>query len=240
MKKLLKIAALSVTALTLAVAHADETAIKQMLVKSMPDVRVDSVRPSDIKGIYEVMVGANILYATEDGKYIFQGRLIDVESRADLTEQKLGAVRLAALDKLGEAKMIIFKAKIPKYTVTIFTDIDCAYCRKLHSEIDSYMAQGITIRYVFFPRAGKGSESYNKAVSVWCAKDRNAALTAAKKDQSIDNKSCENPVDEHMQLAADFDVKGTPMIITEKGNVYPGYLPAKELVQALEIEKKPR
>ncbi|MDD5278005.1 MAG: thioredoxin fold domain-containing protein, partial [Methylovulum sp.] len=76
--------------------------------------------------------------------------------------------------------------------------------------------------------------------SVWCAKDRNAALTAAKKDQSIDNKSCENPVDEHMQLAADFDVKGTPMIITEKGNVYPGYLPAKELVQALEIEKKPR
>ncbi|ASF47894.1 disulfide isomerase DsbC N-terminal domain-containing protein [Methylovulum psychrotolerans] len=240
MKKLLKIAALSVTALTLAVAHADETAIKQMLAKSMPDVRVDSVRPSDIKGIYEVMVGANILYATEDGKYIFQGRLIDVESRADLTEQKLGAVRLAALDKLGEAKMIIFKAKIPKYTVTIFTDIDCAYCRKLHSEIDSYMAQGITIRYVFFPRAGKGSESYNKAVSVWCAKDRNAALTAAKKDQSIDNKSCENPVDEHMQLAADFDVKGTPMIITEKGNVYPGYLPAKELVQALEIEKKPR
>ncbi|POZ53150.1 disulfide isomerase DsbC N-terminal domain-containing protein [Methylovulum psychrotolerans] len=240
MKKLLKIAALSVTALSLAVAHADETAIKQMLAKSMPDVRVDSVRPSDIKGIYEVMVGANILYATEDGKYIFQGRLIDVESRADLTEQKLGAVRLAALDKLGEAKMIIFKAKIPKYTVTIFTDIDCAYCRKLHSEIDSYMAQGITIRYVFFPRAGKGSESYNKAVSVWCAKDRNAALTAAKKDQSIDNKSCENPVDEHMQLAADFDVKGTPMIITEKGNVYPGYLPAKELVQALEIEKKPR
>lgn len=238
MKKLLKIAALSVTALTLAVAHADENAIKQILAKSMPDVRVDAVRPSEIKGIYEVMVGANILYATEDGKYIFQGRLIDVESRADLTERKLGAVRLAALEKLGEAKMIIFKAKIPKYTVTIFTDIDCAYCRKLHSEIDSYMAQGITIRYVFFPRAGKGSESYNKAVSVWCAKDRNAALTAAKKDQSIDNKSCENPVDEHMQLAADFDVKGTPMIITEKGNIYPGYLPAKELVEALETEKK--
>ncbi len=238
MNKLLKITALSVMALTLASAHADENAIKQTLAKSMPDVRVDAVRPSEAKGIYEVQVGSNILYATEDGKYVFQGRMIDVESHSDLTERKLGAIRLAALDKLGEAKMIIFKAKIPKYTVTIFTDIDCGYCRKLHSEIDTYLAQGITIRYVFFPRAGKGSESYNKAISVWCAKDRNAALTAAKKDQNLDNKTCDNPVDEHLQLAADFDVKGTPMIVTEKGNIYPGYLPAKELVEALEAEKK--
>ncbi|PPD40279.1 MAG: disulfide bond formation protein DsbC [Methylobacter sp.] len=238
MKKLLKIAALSVTALTLAVAHADENAIKQSIGKSMPDVKIDSVKPSEVKGIYEVVVGSNILYATEDGKYLFQGRLIDIESRTDLTERKLATSRLAALDKIGEDKMIIFKPKINKYTVSIFTDIDCGYCRKLHSEIDQYMAQGITIRYLFFPRAGKGSESYNKAVSVWCAKDRNAALTAAKKDQAVATKTCDNPVDEHMALAADFDVKGTPMIVTEKGNIYPGYLPAKELVEALETEKK--
>ena len=122
------------------------------------------------------------------------------------------------------------------YTVTIFTDIDCGYCRKLHSELDQYLAQGITIQYVFFPRAGKDSDSYNKAVSVWCANDRNAALTAAKKDQNVPGKTCDNPVDEHMQLAAEFDVKGTPMIISENGNVYPGYLPAAQLVAALQSE----
>ncbi|MDD2723514.1 MAG: DsbC family protein [Methylovulum sp.] len=238
MKKLLKIAAFSITAVALAAAHADENAIKQSIAKSMPDVKIDSVKPSEVKGIFEVAVGSTILYATEDGKYLFQGRLIDVESRTDLTERKLAATRLAALDKIGEDKMIIFKPKINKYTVSIFTDIDCGYCRKLHSEIDQYMAQGITIRYLFYPRAGKGSESYNKAISVWCAKDRNAALTAAKKDQKVETKTCENPVDEHMKLAADFDVKGTPMIVTEKGNIYPGYLPAKELVEALETEKK--
>jgi thiol:disulfide interchange protein DsbC len=238
MKKTLKIAALSMMALAAPVANADEDAIKQAIAKSMPEVKIDSIHPSEAKGLYEVAVGSSVLYATEDGKYLLQGRLIDVASRTDLTERKLAVGRLAALDKIGKDNMIIFKAKIPKYTVSIFTDIDCGYCRKLHSEIDQYLAQGITIQYLFFPRAGKGSDSYNKAVSVWCAKDRNAALTAAKKDQTIEAKTCDNPVDEHMKLADAFEVKGTPMVVTEKGNIYPGYLPAKELVEALEAERK--
>lgn len=242
MKKLFKIAPLSIAAsliaLHLPVAYADEEAIKQVISKSMPDVKIDSIKPSEAKGIYEIMVGSNILYATEDGKYLLQGRLINVETRTDVTEAKLATARLAALDKLGEGNMIIFKPKIQKYTVSIFTDLDCGYCRKLHSEIDQYLAQGITIRYLFYPRAGKGSDSYNKAISVWCAKDRNAALTAAKKGEKLETKTCDNPVDKHMQLASDFDVKGTPMIVTEKGNIYPGYLPAAEMVQMLEAEKK--
>ena len=238
MNRLTKTLVFSLAALTFSAVNADEKAIKQSLAKSMPEVQVESIKPSDVKGIYEVVIGSNIYYVTDDGKYLFQGRLIDVASRTDLTEKKLAATRLVALDKIGENNMIIFKPKIHKYTVTIFTDIDCGYCRKLHSEIDQYMAEGITIRYLFFPRAGKGSESYSKAISVWCSADRNAALTAAKKDQKIEPKTCENPIDAHMRLADQFEVKGTPMIISEKGNIYPGYLPAKELVEALESEKK--
>lgn len=238
MKTLAKIAVLTLSALAALSGQADEATIKEALGKSMPDVKIDEIRPAVVKGMYEVLVGSNLVYATEDGKYLFQGRLIDVASRTDLTERKLSASRLAVLDKLGEAKMIIFRPKIHKYTVSIFTDIDCGYCRKLHSEIDQYLAQGITIRYLFYPRAGKGSDSYHKAVSVWCADDRNAALTAAKKDQPVPPKTCDNPVDAHMKLAADFDAKGTPMIVTEQGNIYPGYLPAKELVELLESEKK--
>ena len=206
----------------------------------MPSVKVDSVKPAVVKGLFEVVVGANIYYVSEDGKYLLQGRLVDVAARKDLTEEKLNVTRKLAIEKMGQANMIVFKPKITKYTVTIFTDIDCGYCRKLHSEIDQYLAQGITIQYLFFPRAGKGSDSYNKAVSVWCAEDRNAALTASKKDQKLPEKTCDNPIDKHMQLAAEFDVKGTPMIISENGNVYPGYLPAKQLVEALENEKNPQ
>ncbi|MDI1276865.1 DsbC family protein [Methylobacter sp.] len=237
MKKVIKIAALSLLGLTLSVAHADENAIRQALTKSMPSVKVGSVKPSEINGLYEVTVGGNIFYVSDDGKYLVQGHLVDVAARVDLTEEKLSGVRKQAIEKLGLDKMIVFKPKESKYTVSIFTDIDCGYCRKLHSEIDQYMAQGITIQYLFFPRAGKGSDSYHKAVSVWCADDRKAALTAAKKGDTPPAKTCVNPIDEHMQLAEDFEVKGTPMIVTEKGNIFPGYLPAKQLAEALADEK---
>ena len=234
MRKVIKIAALSLFGLMLSAANADEVAIKRSMAKSMPSVKIDSVKPSEVKGLYEVIVGANIFYVSGDGKYLLQGRLVDVATRKDLTEEKLSNTRKQAIEKVGQDNMIVFKSKIKKYTVSVFTDIDCGYCRKLHSEIDQYLAQGITIQYLFFPRTGKDSDSYNKAVSVWCADDRNAALTAAKKDQKVPAKTCDNPVDEHMQLGADFDVKGTPMIVSENGNIYPGYLPAKQLVEALE------
>lgn len=239
MNKTIKIAAFIIPALTLFSAKADENAIRQSLSKSMPTIKIDSIKPSVVKGLFEVKVGANILYVSEDGKYLLQGRLVDVEARTDLTEEKLSELRKSELEKIGQDKMIVFKPKIARHKVWIFTDIDCGYCRKLHSEIDQYLAQGITIQYLFFPRAGKGSESYNKAVSVWCSKDRNAALTEAKKGKTPEAKTCDNPVDEHMQLGADFDMKGTPMIITENGNAYPGYLPAKQLAEALESEKNP-
>ncbi|MDD5580899.1 MAG: DsbC family protein [Methylobacter sp.] len=237
MKNITKIAALALLGLALTEANADENAVKQAMAKSMPSVKIDSVKPSVINGVYEVIVGANIIYVSDNGKYILQGHLIDVDARRDLTEEKLGDTRIEAIKKIGQDNMIVFKPKISKYKVTIFTDIDCGYCQKLHSEIDQYLAQGITIQYLFFPRAGKGSDSYNKAVSVWCSADRNTALTSAKKGNVPAPKTCDNPVDEHMQLGEEFDVKGTPMIVTEKGNIYPGYLPAKQLVEALESEK---
>lgn len=237
MKIITQITGLLLLILLLPFANADEAEIKQSLGKSMPTTKIESIKPSEIKGVYEVVLGSSIYYVSEDGKYLLQGRLVDVANRTDLTEQKLGATRKAALERMGVGNMIVFKPKIAKYKVSIFTDIDCGYCRKLHSEIDQYLAEGITIQYLFFPRAGKGSDSYDKAVSVWCAKDRNAALTVAKRDQKLEKKTCTNPIDKHMQLAAEFDVKGTPMIVTENGNIYPGYLPAKELVQALQGEK---
>lgn len=238
MKQFKKIA-LSVMGLVLLganTAQADEDAIRKAFTKSMPSIKVGSVKPSEAKGLYEVSVGGSILYVTEDGKYMMEGHLIDIEGRKDLTELKLAGIRKLAVEKLGEDKMIIFKPEKSKHKVTIFTDIDCGYCRKLHGELDQYMAEGITVQYLFYPRAGKGSESYNKAVSVWCAKDRNAALTDAKNNKKIENTTCDNPIDEHMQLGVEFDVRGTPMIVTESGNIFPGYVPAKRLKTALESE----
>jgi thiol:disulfide interchange protein DsbC len=237
MQQLIRTLIFTGAVLSASMASADENAIKESLKKSMPSINPESIKPSEVKGLYEVVVGANIFYMSEDGKYLLQGRLVDVAARTDLTEVKMSQTRKNALAKLGEDQMIVFKPKESKYKVYIFTDIDCGYCRKLHSEIDQYMAEGITIQYLFFPRSGKDTDSYKKAVSVWCASDRNAALTKAKKGENIEAKNCTNPVDAHMQLGVEFEARGTPMIVTENGSVYPGYLPAKQLVEVLREEK---
>lgn len=215
-------------------ADVDKNALKKKLAERMPSLTVENISPSEIKGLYEVMVGANIYYVSEDGRYLIQGRMFDLVDKKDLTEKKLAIAKAALINSVSKDDMIIFKAPMQKYVINIFTDIDCGYCRKLHAEIDQYMAEGITVQYLFFPRAGKSSESYKKAVSVWCASDRNAALTAAKSNsESLEEKTCKNPVDAHMALGDELGVRGTPMMITPKGTVFPGYMPAKKLVEAL-------
>ncbi|MDT4331737.1 DsbC family protein [Methylomonas sp. MED-D] len=236
MKTLFRTLVIAASAAISANAAADEAAIKKALTEFMPSGQVDSITPAEIKGLYEVTMGANIFYASEDGKYLLQGQLFDAEAKKNITETKQAGARKNALDKVGEKNMIIFKPESPKHQVSVFTDIDCGYCRKLHSEMEQYQAQGITIRYLFFPRAGKGSDSYKKAVSVWCAPDRNKALTSAKKGENLDSKACDNPVDNHMALGEEFGMNGTPMIVTEKGNVLPGYVPAAQLAKILSSE----
>ncbi|MGR9052159.1 MAG: DsbC family protein [Gammaproteobacteria bacterium] len=236
MKMLFSSLLLSTLAVASLSAGADENDVRKALRTAMPSAEPDFVKPSEVKGLYEIKLGSSIVYMSEDGKYLLQGRLVDIEAKKDLTEAKLAGFRVQALDALGLDKMIVFAPEKSRHKVFVFTDIDCGYCRKLHSEIDQYMAEGITIQYLFFPRAGKGSDSYKKAVSVWCADDRNAALTAAKKSGNIEEKSCSNPVDEHMKLGVEFGARGTPMIVTETGMVFPGYLPAKKLSEVLDDE----
>jgi thiol:disulfide interchange protein DsbC len=201
-------------------------------------MKPDSITETPIKGLFEVVVGTQLFYVSEDGKFLINGSITDRNTKEDLSEKRLSSIRLKALENIGLDKMIVFKPKIQKHFIYVFTDIDCGYCRKLHSQIEDYLREGIEVRYLFFPRAGKDSDSYHKAVTVWCAKDRNAALTSAKKGENLPQKSCKNPIDEHMALAQDLGVRGTPMIVTDKGMIQPGYMPAKVLINLLDGVKE--
>ena len=161
--------------------------VRQSLNMLLPGMKFGEITPSPIPGLYEVVIGHKLAYVTENGRYLMQGTLIDIEMQKDLTEPRVNAIKSKAITSLNEEMMVIFGPEKAKHNVTVFTDIDCGYCRKLHSEIDQYMEQGIRIRYLFYPRAGVGSSSYQKAVSVWCADDRKAAMTTAKSGQ-IDRK----------------------------------------------------
>ena len=210
--------------------------LRQALEKSLDGAKIDAIRESEIDGLFEVVIGPRLYYVSKDGRYLLQGHLIDLLTRTDVTESRLKQARIKALENMSEDKMIVFSPAKPEHTITVFTDIDCGYCRRLHSQIDEYLKRGIRVRYMFFPRAGKDSESYDKAVAVWCAKDRRKALTEAKQGQAIERKRCDNPVDEHMRLAQDFGVSGTPMIITDGGVVLPGYVPPDALERYLKAQ----
>ncbi|PHS70184.1 MAG: disulfide bond formation protein DsbC [Cycloclasticus sp.] len=231
MKKLLL--GLIVSAFYSVVVLADEASIAENLSKVIPNISKEDVSKTPITGLYQVIVGARIIYVSDDGRYIIQGDMVDLSNRENMTESMLNSVRKGVLDKVDEKNMIIFVAKKPRHTVTIFSDIDCGYCRKLHAGIDNYLDAGITVRYLFFPRSGPNTESYFKAVSVWCADDRNEALTDAKLNNKVVTKTCDNPIDEHMKLAQAFGINGTPAIIADDGTMVPGFVPAKELVKHL-------
>jgi thiol:disulfide interchange protein DsbC len=215
-------------------ALADDVAtVKAAVAKALPDVKVDSVVASPVSGLYEVMIGSQIVYVTGDGRYFVDGRIVDLKTREDLTEPRLASVRKSTVDAVPESDMLVFAPAKFDHTITVFTDIDCPYCVKLHSQISKYEDEGIRVRYLFFPRAGAHSPSYDEAVSVWCSDDRNQALTDAKAGKKIAAKTCDNPVDEHMAVARKVGINGTPAIMLETGDLIPGYVEPKRLAQMI-------
>jgi thiol:disulfide interchange protein DsbC len=200
----------------------------------LPDLQADDIRATPIENLYEVSIGMRVVYVTGDGRYLLQGSVIDLETRTEITAERQSALKLAALNEVGEEQMVVFGPEDAEYTVTVFTDIDCGFCRRLHGDMAGYNEKGIRIRYLFYPRAGIGSESYNKAVSVWCADDRKQAMTQAKAGQPVAPKTCENPVDEHYALGQGMRLQGTPALILESGETVPGYVPPDKLRQALD------
>jgi len=216
----------------------DVAAIQKVFAKVLPGAKTDSIKPSALIGLYEVVYGAQVLYMSGDGRYVIQGDLIDLSDRTNLTEATRSVQRASLVQNIKDETSIIFSPEKVKHTITVFTDIDCGYCRKLHREMDQYLAKGIKVRYLAFPRSGVDTKSYHKAVTVWCSDDQQAALTAAKSGTKQDTKTCENPIKDHMKLAEQFGVSGTPTIVFNNGEVVPGYVPAERLSRMLENVKQ--
>jgi thiol:disulfide interchange protein DsbC len=194
----------------------------------------DGVAPTPVPGIVEVRRGADIVYMSRDGKYVFTGELYEVAHHVNLTEARRRELRRSLIDAVPESQMLVFAPAQPKYSVTVFTDVDCVYCRAFHRQIDAYLKRGVRVRYVFFPRTGPNTESWFKAEQVWCSPDRRAALTRAKLGQPLSAKRCaDTPVGRDYALGEAIGLEGTPGIVAANGAMLGGYLSPDELVQAL-------
>lgn len=219
--------------------HADQAAeiasVRAELQKMFPQAGQAEIEPTAAKGVYEMGIGGNYAYAYVHGDYVLIGDLYNTKDKVNIGDQKL-AERMAGLIKdVPTSKMIVYGPQSPKRYITVFTDIDCGYCRKLHREVPELNEAGIQVRYLAFPRAGIGSKSHKKYVSVWCNDDPQSSLTAAKAGESVPSASCDNPIEESYKLGQQVGVRGTPTIIFDDGTVTPGYIPSKELIKRLGV-----
>ena len=214
-----------------------ETARKN-ISKQFKGVNPKNIVPSPIPGLYQVAMPPRFFYVSANGRYVVDGDLIDMQSKENISQGSRNSSVAAAINAMGEDSMVIFGKKTLKHTVTVFTDIDCCYCRKVHNEGKKYNELGIRVRYMAYPRAGIGSGAFKKAEAVWCSKDKAKAMTQSKNGVNVKSEKCQNPVAKHYALGNMIGIRGTPAIVLEDGTVVPGYIPAARLSEALNKAKK--
>ena len=224
------------------VASADEPDVKSIktnLARALPNTNLDGLklRPSPVSGLLEAELGTEVFYVAPDGKHIIFGDLIDVESRHSVTEGRRQILVAGVLKEAPEKDMILVKPAETKRTITVFTDVDCGFCRRLHlQDVPQLTKNGVQVRYLLFPRDRPGTETYNHSISVWCAPDRLKAVGDAKAGKAVPAKTCAHPVDRNVALAGRVGVSGTPAIFLEDGRRLPGYVPADQLLVMLGLK----
>lgn len=220
-------------------AHAadDTQTINDAVHKVAPKANVQSIAESELPGYYDVVVDGHVVFVSADGKYVIEGHVLDVAKRRDLSTDGLSGLRKEGLAKIQPDKKLIFAPPHPKYTVTVFTDVDCPYCRQFHKQIAEYNRLGIAVEYVLYPLSiHPGADK--KAQTVWCEKDRNTAYTNAMNGQTLAPKTCSNPIAEIAAIGESMAVNGTPAIFTADGQQLGGYVPPDQLAQQLAEQSK--
>lgn len=204
------------------------------------NIAADHITESPMQGVYQVDLGNRIVFVSKVGEHLLLGDVFDTTRRVSLSEEMKQVKALAIIENIQESEMIVFDPEVTKRTITVYTDVDCAYCRKLHKEVPTLVENGVKVRYLWFPRSGINTPSYDKAVSVWCSEDQLTAMNEAKLNNNIVDARCDpNPVASQYASGQRIGVRGTPTIVLDDGTIIGGYLPAKKLLADLGLISEP-
>lgn len=231
MKKVVLGLVLALTTGSLAAAVSDDhTKLKAALAQV--GLKVNTVADSVIPGVQQVLTDKGLFFAANQGQFLIEGNIYDLTNKQLVNDKILQDVRKSGINAM-QSSVIEYKAKDEKHVVTVFTDTSCGYCRKLHNEMQTYLDQGITVRYLAFPRGGVSSETFNELQSIWCAKNPQQAMDKAKAGDKIAVAQCKNTVADQYNLGQSFGISGTPAIVLADGTLIPGYQPAAALAGTL-------
>ena len=217
---------------------ASQDNIREGLKNILPDGAViELIEPSPIPGIYAVYYGdVQPIYVTQDGSFFIYGDIykININSISNITEKSVAERRKLILQSIPSEELISFKSSNEQFSVIVFTDVDCGYCRKLHNQIDEYNSLGISINYAAFPRSGLGTSAFTKMVGAWCSDNPKDSMTKLKNNSTLDISFCENqPVSKQYIIGKKLGVDGTPAIFSMDGEMFPGYIEPEELLLRL-------
>lgn len=217
---------------------ASQDNIREGLKNILPDGTViELIEPSPIPGIYAVYYGdLQPIYVTQDGSFFIYGDIykININSISNITEKSVAERRKLILQNIPSEELISFKSSNEQFSVIVFTDVDCGYCRKLHNQIDEYNSLGISINYAAFPRSGIGTSAFTKMVGAWCSDNPKDSMTKLKNNSPLDISFCENqPVSKQYIIGKKLGVDGTPAIFSMDGEMFPGYIEPEELLLRL-------
>ena len=211
--------------------------VREKVAEMFDSIEPEHVNVSPVDGWYTIQKGSIVAYITKDGSYLLQGDLIDLDNDINLTEASRSESRRDLMASVTSDRAITFSPTETKYSVSVFTDVECTYCRRLHSQIDEYLAHGIEVRYLLYPRNGPASRSWNTSEEVWCARDRQNALTMAKLDRKFETSNCDaSIIQDNYLMGKAIGLSGTPAIVLDNGTLIGGYLPPDALLQRLEQE----
>jgi thiol:disulfide interchange protein DsbC len=221
----------------------DETrTLRQAVQAHDPAAHVAMPASSPVAGMYLTSIDGVSGYVSADGRYFIVGDMLDLASHSNVTDESRQATRRSLLEKVPPDESILFAPAKAKYTVIVFTDVDCPYCRKLHSELGQLQARGIAVRYMAFPRSGPNTKAWKTMAAVWCSKDRRDALTRATRGDVVSaGSSCSDAViAKHYALGQQLGIPGTPMVVLSDGTSLGGYMSPDKMLAALEANAATR
>ena len=218
--------------------YSDELLIKEKISGILPPgTQIEKIEESSFPNIYKVYYGdIQPLYVSKSGKYFLYGDMFEINSSEiiNLTALDIKKQRISLMKEINQDELISFSSDDEIYSVTVFTDVDCGYCRKLHNEIKAYNKLGISINYAAFPRSGIGTEAFTKMVGAWCSTNPKKSITYLKDGKKLDLNICDSqPVSKHYVIGQSLGVTGTPSMFTQDGEIFPGYVSPKELLERL-------
>ncbi|MGC2165107.1 MAG: DsbC family protein [Gallionella sp.] len=221
---------ITLSALT-SIAHAGDKEIRQSLQNKFPGIgNLEHIVLTPYSGLYEVVIDGQLLYTDAKGLYLFDGNVIDTQTRSNLSEERkrhLFAIDFSTLP----LELAVKKVKgNGKRKMAQFTDPNCGFCQRLEKELNEVTDVTIySFLYPIFP----GSDEIVR--NVLCSKNPAQAWDNWMLKRIAPEKgNCDTPQTEKVRaLGQKLRVNGTPNIIFENGIQMPGYLPAEQLEKHL-------